>query len=70
MNDFYTKSTCDRCDGSLEDGRIMSMYNNDCICMKCKSEERQRADYKKARDAEHEAVCNGDYNFAGIGYKR
>jgi hypothetical protein len=46
----------------------MSMFNTDCICMKCAKEERARSDYGKARDAEMDAVRNGDRNFAGIGF--
>lgn len=42
MNDFYTKEKCDRCGGSLANGRIMSMFNEECIYMKCKEEERKR----------------------------
>ena len=68
MDTFFTQKTCDRCGGSLEGGRTMSMYNTDCICMKCKHEERKREDYRKACDAEHEAVKNGDRNFGGIGW--
>ena len=45
MDDFYIKDRCDRCGGSLAGGRIMSMYNNECICMKCKNEETLRPDY-------------------------
>lgn len=68
MDTFFTQTTCDRCGGSLEGGRTMSMYNTDCICMKCKQEERKREDYHKACDAEREAVKNGDRNFKGIGW--
>ena len=46
----------------------MSMFNTDCICMKCAREERERADYGKARAAEMDAVRNGDRNFRGIGW--
>ena len=45
----------------------MSMFNTDCICMKCAKEERSRSDYGKARDAERDAVMRGDRNFRGIG---
>lgn len=69
MDRFFSQKYCDRCHGSLEDGRIMSMYNNDCICMNCKREEMRRADYKRAADADHEAVKAGNYNFPGIGYR-
>lgn len=58
---------CDRCGGSLEGGRIMSMFNEQCICMNCKEKERQRADYNKAVEADHEQIKQGNYNFKGIG---
>ena len=48
MDNFYNKEHCDRCGGSLERGRIMSMFNEECICMKCKSEEVHRPDYADA----------------------
>ena len=64
---FFTQTHCDRCGGSLEGGRTMSMFNTDCICMKCAKEERSRSDYGKARDAEMDAVRHGDRNFRGIG---
>ena len=48
MDSFYTKQVCDRCGGSLKAGRIMSMYDDSCICMKCKEEERKRDDYADA----------------------
>lgn len=67
MDKFFTQKYCDRCGGSLEGGRIMSMFNEECICMKCKDEERKEKNYKKAQDAEHEEVKKGNYNFKGIG---
>ena len=67
MDRFFTQKTCDRCGGSLDNGRIMSMYNNDCLCMKCKEEETRRSDYKDAVAAENAAIKQGDYNFIGIG---
>lgn len=69
MDRFFTQKTCDRCHGSLAGGRIMSMYNDDCICLRCKDEERKREDYKTAVQADHEAIRRGDHNFPGIGYK-
>lgn len=47
----------------------MSMFNEDCICMKCKDEETKHKDYNKARDREIEEVRKGNYNFKGIGFK-
>ena len=64
---FFTQTTCDRCGGSLKDGRIMSMFNTDCICMKCKAAETKRPDYRMAVEADHEHIRQGDYNFKGIG---
>ena len=68
MDKFFTQTHCDRCGGSLECGRTMSMFNEDCICMKCKKEETARADYKQAVEADHEEIKKGNYNFKGIGY--
>ena len=67
-DDFYTKTHCDRCGKTLDGGRIMSMFNTDCICMECKEKERQRKDYKAAADAEMKAVKRGERNFKGVGY--
>ena len=67
MDRFFTQRNCDRCGGSLEKGRIMSMFNEDCICLECKDKEIKDADYKKARDTEAEEVRKGNYNYKGIG---
>lgn len=48
MDKFFSQKHCDRCGGSLEGGRTMSMFNEDCICMECKEQERKRPDYKQA----------------------
>ena len=67
MDSFFTQNYCDRCGGSLEGGRTMSMYNTDCICMNCKDAERARSDYKVAAQAERSQVLAGNMNYAGIG---
>lgn len=69
MDEFFSKKFCDRCGAELT-VRIMSMFNQDVICLECKEKERQHPDYAKARDAENEAVKNGNYNFKGIGFKK
>mgnify|MGYP003659579498 FL=1 len=46
----------------------MSMFNTDEICMACKDTEKKHPDYDKARDADHEQVLKGHYNFKGIGW--
>lgn len=68
MDDFFKKTTCDRCGGSLEHGRTMSMFNTDVICMDCQKKEKQHPRYKEAVEAERNAVMNGDRNFQGIGW--
>ena len=67
MDTFFSQKHCDRCGGSLEAGRTMSMYNTECICMKCKDKERERDDYARAVAADHDEIKKGNYNFAGIG---
>lgn len=63
---FFTQTRCDRCKGSLKGGRIMSMFNEECICMACKEKEMKRSDYKKAVEADHEEIKKGNYNYKGI----
>lgn len=69
MDDFFKKTRCDRCHGPLDGGRIMSMYNEQTICMDCCEKEQQRADYRKAVEADHAEIRKGNYNFKGIGLK-
>jgi len=66
MDCFFTQKYCDRCGGTLEAGRIMSMFNTDCLCLTCKEQEKNRPDYPAAVKAEHEAVKKGNTNFNGI----
>ncbi len=66
MDRFFTQKFCDRCGGSLEQGRIMSMFNTDCICLACKEKEMARSDYAKAVKAEREELKKGNYNYKGI----
>lgn len=66
MDKFFTQKTCDRCGGSLEKGRIMSMFNTDCNCMDCLEKEKKDKDYEKAVVAEMEEIKKGNYNYKGI----
>jgi hypothetical protein len=63
---FFTQTHCSRCGGDLKSGRIMSMFNTQCICMKCADKEKQDPEYKQAVEAEHEQIQQGHYNFKGI----
>ena len=66
MERFFTQKNCDRCGGSLAGGRILSMYNTECICLACKEKEKAREDYKQAVQAELEEVRKGNLNYKGI----
>ncbi len=66
MDNFFSQKTCDRCGGSLDKGRIMSMFNTDCICMDCLEKEKKDKDYDKAVKAEMEEIKKGNYNYKGI----
>ena len=63
---FFSQNHCDRCGGDLKNGRIMSMFNTECLYMKCSSKEKLDKDYKKAVQADHEQIRQGNYNFEGI----
>ena len=63
---FFTKKICDRCGKPLSSGRIMSMFNEDVLCMDCYEAEKKDPDYKKAVEAEMNACRAGDFNFKGI----
>ena len=69
MDKFFTQTKCDRCGGSLEKGRTMSMINTECICLECKEKEQKDPQYKEAQSAEMEQVKQGNYNYKGIGRK-
>jgi hypothetical protein len=63
---FFTQKRCDRCHKELKDGRIMSMFNSDCICMECWQKEMKDEDYKKAVEAENAEIRKGNFNYEGI----
>lgn len=66
MDTFFTQQSCDRCQGDLKDGRIMSMFNTDCLCLKCAAKEHSDPEYKKAVEAELEEIKKGNFSFRGI----
>lgn len=63
------RENCERCHQPTNGVTIMSMYNEDVICMSCKENEKKKDDYKKAVDADIAEIKKGNYNFKGIGYK-
>lgn len=64
------RENCERCHKPTNGITIMSMFNEQVICMTCKNEERQRPDYDKALQADIEEIKKGNYNFKGIGLNR
>lgn len=66
MDKFFIKKHCDRCGKDLKNGRIMSMFNEDCICIECSDKEKIDKDYELARSAELGEIKKGNYNFKGI----
>ena len=66
---FFTQSNCDRCEKCLKNGRMMSMFNTDCLCLDCIIAERQRPDHRKAVEADNAEIRKGNYNFKGSSAK-
>ena len=66
MDKFFSQKYCDRCGGSLKGGRIMSMFNEDCICMSCKEKEIKDPEYEKAAEADQKEIRKGNFNYKGI----
>jgi hypothetical protein len=60
---------CERCHKPTNGMTIMSMFNTQIICMKCKGAERQRPDYNDAVAADVAEIKKGNLNFEGIGLK-
>lgn len=67
MDTFFSQTKCDRCGKELTDGRTMSMFNTECICLECTRKEKQMDEYTAACDAENAAVRRGEKNFSGVG---
>jgi len=59
-------SPCPRC-GNKSKAMTCSRFNTEWICIECDKKERAHPEYKRASEAELEAVRAGNYNFKGIG---
>ena len=57
---------CQRC-GKETTTTTMSWYNEQMICMECDKAEQNRSDIKEAKEADRNAINNGNYNYKGIG---
>lgn len=65
MNDYFSKTACDRCHSPLP-VRFLSRMNLDTLCRSCEAEEHQHPLYKKAAEAELVEVKRGNYNYPGL----
>lgn len=63
------RENCERCNQPTNGITIMSMFNEQIICLKCKEKEKKRGDYDKAVQADIEEIKKGNFNFKGIGLK-
>lgn len=66
MDKFFTRKTCERCHNSLDLGRTMSMFNTQCICIKCAKAETKDPLYSEAVKAEIREIKKGNYNYKGL----
>lgn len=57
---------CDRCKKEMN-SFIMSMFNEELICLDCKEKEKNHPCYQTACEAERKEILNGNYNYKGIG---
>lgn len=60
------RDNCDRCGQPTNNVTIMSIFNEDVICLKCKEEEKKDPEYQLAVEAEKESIIRNDRNFKGI----
>ena len=66
IDNFFSQKNCDKCGGSLNGGRIMSRFDESCLCIPCSDKEKHDPDYKKAVEAEYEQIKRGNFNYEGI----
>ncbi len=62
--DMY-RNNCDRCKLPTGGITIMSIFNNDVICTKCKDKEKKDPEYRAALQEEQDAVARGVRNYQG-----
>lgn len=58
---------CPRC-GKEAPMTIMSMFNDERVCVECKECEKRHSRYGEAEAAERASVARGEREFKGIGY--
>ena len=60
---------CQRC-GKPSISHTMSFFNTSLICNTCDEKERERDDFEDARNADEDAIRQGNHNFPGIGFPK
>ncbi len=66
MDRFFKLENCEKCGKDLKGGRIMSMFDEKCICLECSEAEKKDKDYRKAVDADIAEIRKGNYNYKGL----
>lgn len=66
-NGTMRREKCDRCHKPTNGVTIMSMFNQEVICIPCGDAEKNEAGYKEAVEADHKEIRKGNWNFPGIG---
>jgi hypothetical protein len=66
MDKFFSRKTCERCHKPLDGVRMMSMFNEQCICLHCAEAEHDDPEYQKAVEADHAEIKKGNYNYKGL----
>lgn len=67
---LYCALKCQRCGADMEpsDKRILSVYDHEPICLKCKDEEEKREDYeKKAQHMIGQCLVDTELNYGDPG---
>lgn len=70
MNNFMDsmhRDNCDRCGNPTNNCTTMSIFNEEIICIPCKTAEKDEPNYAQAVEAEMNAMRQGNFNFKGIG---
>lgn len=64
---FNSRKTCERCHEPFNNGKIVSIFNLQCICMICKEVEKTHPLYKKAVEVDKYFARKGTVYFGGMG---
>ena len=56
LDEFFTKTKCDRCGGSLEGGHMISPTDISSLCLRCIEDEKPHPGYEKAMTVEKSVV--------------